>query len=215
MNFLGLDLSLTGSGIVEVDALGMATQVVRQDVPRRPPWAAYKEMRMLVGKLVQKPDRPMTAAIESPLLRGNGALERAGMWGAVVSLLGNCTVVVAPAQLKKFATGDHVAKKDRVRLAVYKRWGFEDESNDVVDAFVQLEPGSRAWTRTRKSATCATVQPRPQVSAAPPSDAGTVVSGGESPRSTSRVAVVQLPAVIVTLPEFSATRMRQPELSLE
>jgi len=136
MNFLGLDLSLTGSGIVEVDALGMATQVVRPDVPRRPPWAAYKEMRMLVGKLVQKPDRPMTAAIESPLLRGNGALERAGMWGAVVSLLGNCTVVVAPAQLKKFATGDHVAKKDKVRLAVYKRWGFEDESNDVVDAFV-------------------------------------------------------------------------------
>jgi crossover junction endodeoxyribonuclease RuvC len=44
-------------------------------------------------------------------------------------------VEVAPAQLKKFVLGKGNAKKDQVRLGVYKKWGFEHPSDNVVDAY--------------------------------------------------------------------------------
>lgn len=42
---------------------------------------------------------------------------------------------VAPATVKKFVTGSGRADKDKIMMAVYKRWGFEPESNDVADAY--------------------------------------------------------------------------------
>lgn len=42
---------------------------------------------------------------------------------------------VAPATVKKFVTGSGRADKDKIMLAVYKRWGFEPASNDVADAY--------------------------------------------------------------------------------
>ena len=42
---------------------------------------------------------------------------------------------VAPSTMKKFITGKGNTMKDQVRLSVYKRWQFEHESNDVVDAY--------------------------------------------------------------------------------
>jgi crossover junction endodeoxyribonuclease RuvC len=43
---------------------------------------------------------------------------------------------IAPAALKKFATGKGNADKEQIMLQVYKRWGFEAESNNVADAYV-------------------------------------------------------------------------------
>lgn len=63
-------------------------------------------------------------------------------------------VVVAPLQLKKFVLGKGKGQKDEVRLGVFKRWGFEHPSNDVVDAYAlavvglahlgKLEPDNQA-----------------------------------------------------------------------
>lgn len=44
-------------------------------------------------------------------------------------------VEVAPGTLKKFVTGKGSSKKDELRLAVFKAWGFENDSLDVIDAF--------------------------------------------------------------------------------
>ena len=43
-------------------------------------------------------------------------------------------VEVTPTQLKKFTTGKGVAPKDIMRLESYKRWDFEHDSDNVVDA---------------------------------------------------------------------------------
>jgi crossover junction endodeoxyribonuclease RuvC len=43
--------------------------------------------------------------------------------------------LVAPMQVKKFA-GDTKAKKDDMKLIVYKKWGLEFEDHNVVDAYV-------------------------------------------------------------------------------
>ncbi len=44
-------------------------------------------------------------------------------------------VVVAPTQLKKFVLGKGVGKKDQMRLGTFKRWGFENDSDNAVDAY--------------------------------------------------------------------------------
>lgn len=44
-------------------------------------------------------------------------------------------VIVAPTQLKKFVLGRGSGKKDEMRLGVYKRWGFEHSSDNIVDAY--------------------------------------------------------------------------------
>lgn len=43
--------------------------------------------------------------------------------------------LVAPTQLKKFILGKGSGKKDLHRLEVFKRWGFEHTSDNVVDAY--------------------------------------------------------------------------------
>ena len=48
-------------------------------------------------------------------------------------------LVVPPARLRSLPAGN--AKKDEVRLEVYKRWGFEAPTNDEVDAYVLARIG--------------------------------------------------------------------------
>jgi crossover junction endodeoxyribonuclease RuvC len=43
---------------------------------------------------------------------------------------------VAPSSVKKFATGKGNTKKDEMVLPIYKKWGFESNSDNIRDAFV-------------------------------------------------------------------------------
>jgi crossover junction endodeoxyribonuclease RuvC len=49
---------------------------------------------------------------------------------------GRSYVEIPPSTLKKFATGSGRAKKDELRLAVFKRWGKEFKTDHEVDAFI-------------------------------------------------------------------------------
>lgn len=49
--------------------------------------------------------------------------------------------VIAPTAIKKYVTGSGSAKKDEMRLAVYKRWAFEHKSDNVVDAYALAQAG--------------------------------------------------------------------------
>jgi crossover junction endodeoxyribonuclease RuvC len=59
-------------------------------------------------------------------------------WGIRIELYrrGIPYVDVAPSLLKKFTGAKGNASKERIAVEVYKRWGFEHDSNNVVDAFV-------------------------------------------------------------------------------
>ena len=50
-------------------------------------------------------------------------------------------MLVPPTVLKKFVTGKGNSKKDEMRLGAYKRWAFEDKSDDVVDAYCLAQMG--------------------------------------------------------------------------
>jgi Holliday junction resolvasome, endonuclease subunit len=43
---------------------------------------------------------------------------------------------VAPSTLKKFVLGKGVGKKEQVMMQVFKRWGYESETNNIADAYV-------------------------------------------------------------------------------
>jgi crossover junction endodeoxyribonuclease RuvC len=65
-----------------------------------------------------------------------GGVVRHALWEHGVDF-----VNIAPTVLKKFATGRGTAKKDQVRLAVYKCWRVEYETEHEIDAFVLAEIG--------------------------------------------------------------------------
>ena len=48
---------------------------------------------------------------------------------------------VAPGGLKKFASGKGNTKKDELVLPIYKKWGFESNSDNVRDAYVLAQIG--------------------------------------------------------------------------
>lgn len=53
---------------------------------------------------------------------------------------------VPPTVLKKYVTGKGNTKKDQMRLAVYKKWGYEHKSDNVVDAYALSRIGF-LWLR--------------------------------------------------------------------
>lgn len=48
---------------------------------------------------------------------------------------------VSPSSVKKFATGKGNVNKDAMVLPIYKRWGFEHNSDNVRDAYVLAQIG--------------------------------------------------------------------------
>jgi len=139
-NYMGLDLSLTSTGIVVVNSAGdvLTSGVVaskEKDMER------LLEIRFQITQIMVD-FNVMLTAIEGYAyhIRNSRALtglaELGGVVRSVLYASDNPYVDIPPASVKKFATGKGNARKDLMRLAVYKRWGFEHESNDVVDAFV-------------------------------------------------------------------------------
>lgn len=55
--------------------------------------------------------------------------------------LGLQVLEVAPAAVKKFATGKGTAKKEDMAVAIYKRWKKEFGTNDEADAYILAKIG--------------------------------------------------------------------------
>lgn len=157
---MGLDPSLTGFGVC---AIGPATPLTPGPSPRsgeKGDQAAehvqtcvltdpgkgdeitwrFQRIHDLLAQLARLVDRaqPVLVAIEGYSF-GSANASRLVELGAAVrrELLPFTEVVeVTPQWVKQFAGGKGNAQKDQVRLAVYKRWGFEAPTQDEVEAFV-------------------------------------------------------------------------------
>jgi crossover junction endodeoxyribonuclease RuvC len=138
-NFVGIDPSLRSTGLVALapDGTVLATAALTPASTlkgiRRAAWVADAVATFATSHA------PALVLIEG-YAHGGPMLAQMVEVGAMVrdrlESAGARWADVAPARLKKFATGKGNAKKDEIRLAVFKRWGFEAESNDEVDAFV-------------------------------------------------------------------------------
>lgn len=141
---VGLDLSLTGTGVALYGDGGWSTRLVRSkgaasaSLPER-----AERIERIADEVLQLVPLDALAVIEQPAYSKTvGSMhDRSGLWWAVVSRLyadGVFVVEVPPSTLKKFATGKGNAGKDEMLSATIRRYPDADVSdNNVADA-VQL-----------------------------------------------------------------------------
>ncbi|MBP9920147.1 MAG: hypothetical protein KBF43_16340 [Dermatophilaceae bacterium] len=145
MNVLGIDPSLTGTGVAHAEGLLTITSKPDDTLTGR---------RNRLGGIVHQLDdvvlgvkpwrferTPDLVVIEAPSLAQHsqaGTLDRNGLWWLIVDrllILGIPTVEVAPSTLKKFATGKGNATKADMRMALFQRAGLDVRDDNQVDAW--------------------------------------------------------------------------------
>lgn len=139
LNFIGLDLSLTGTAYVVLDSDGdiVGSKVIRPKYTGVRRLGEIKEH--LLALLTSLPPKTLFA-VEGYAFGSTTAAHAQGELGGLarLTLYENefPYIDVPPALVKKYATGKGNAPKEQVMLHVLKRWGHHFETNDEADAFV-------------------------------------------------------------------------------
>lgn len=141
MRVVGLDIS-TKTGMVILDenlnvllAKELNIKVYKSNLDRA------NKMSFLVMENLNLPQykRPGLVVLEGYGYSNTNTLVTLAEIGTAIrlSLLRNNIrmVDVPPTSLKKFITGKGTSQKDSIMLEIYKRWGFESETNNIADAF--------------------------------------------------------------------------------
>lgn len=143
--FIGLDLSLTGTGIAVISPDAVTTYTVGSkghDGDTYP--VRQQRLATMKSRVLQHvPDsESVILAMEGPSFgsTGGSAHERAGFWWLIYSALaerGQQVTVIVPSSLKRYATGAGGASKDTVLAAVVRRYLDVDvRNNNESDALV-------------------------------------------------------------------------------
>ncbi len=141
---MGIDPSLTSTGLVVVDADGRVLHHEAVTPGRDLPLLARFQTHVLRVRVLRDRYRPRLVVMEAPAYSRNGRnhTELVQLSGVIRWELRDSTPpatdtikLVNPMRLKKWAAGKGNVKKDQMRLAVYKRWGVDFESTDETDAF--------------------------------------------------------------------------------
>lgn len=147
---LGLDLSLTGTGVVILKD----GKIIKQELIKSKPTGdkPIDELKRIV-KIVDDISKVMCsttfdiAVIENlafGVRNATSLTQLAGLNYFVRAMLYNSNtpfVLVAPTSLKKFATSNGAAKKDEMLIAVYKRWGVTILDDNINDAYCLAQLG--------------------------------------------------------------------------
>lgn len=161
MIIIGIDPSLTGTGIARVDTddrLAVDTQTIkstgRKDATLDQRQARLHNLRLDIGLACHPTNTPLPdlVVIETPSLgqqRQGGTLDRHGLFWYILDWFTTYdrnpipVVGVSPAQVKKYATGKGNADKDTVLLAVARRFPHVDVTdNNQADALVLAAMGA-------------------------------------------------------------------------
>lgn len=157
---VGLDLSLTGTGIaVGGGGLGLES-VVTQKIGSKPhksnpDWKdpswddRFDRTTLLVNRIANYVPRGSLVLVEAPAYgaKGGSAHDRSGLWWMIFARLTymGCTVVPTNvATVKTYATGKGNADKDEVLAAVVRRYAeINVTGNDIADAVTLMAIGLR------------------------------------------------------------------------
>lgn len=158
MKVVGLDLSLTSTGVAVATQNGAVTDRITSKPVRKvgkgdPPLTIGERaarLDELVDDIVEHVSGADLVVVEGPSLgqsRQAGEHGRAGLWWLVAWRLWarNLPVVeVTPAGVKRYATGNGGAAKDDVLSAVIRRYPTVDvNGHDEADALVLAAMGAR------------------------------------------------------------------------
>lgn len=162
MLIVGLDLSLTSSGVARVrldvpTSVGFAPphrlhRITSKAVAGRDTAAKSRRLRTIAGDVTQLCAGADLVLVEGPSYgsEGRGTWDRAGLWWLVVARLtgaGLNVVEVPPSNLKQYVLGKGGGKdtgKDQMLAAVIKRYHWADVTgNDIADALGLAAMGAR------------------------------------------------------------------------
>lgn len=152
VKIIGIDASLTSTGIAVFN--GILTQT-----------AAIQSKKFGTDRLIEIRERAKViidgadlVAIEGYAFARPNQSHQIGELGGVLRVLFHemklKVLEVAPSQVKKFATGKGNADKEKMAVAVYKRWGREFATNDECDAFVLTEIGRAYFSQANNLIAC-------------------------------------------------------------
>lgn len=133
---LGIDLSLTGTGLATIDDDGLHAWTFKSKL------TGLARLRSIRAELAYQRQDITLVVLEGPSYGSQqgsqqGHHERAGLWWLVVERLDQQSIPVAvapPKSLKKYATGKGNASKEQVLVAAAKRIEGFDGDNNAADA---------------------------------------------------------------------------------
>jgi len=136
--YCGLDLSLTGTGIVILSETGgvIHAETVKNNL-RGPERLVH--IRKVIKDIMLDAE-PLVTCIEDYAMgiRAGQSFSIGELGGVARVLLYEMQVpynLISPTQVKKFITGKGNAEKDVIMLSVYKNFGYEAKDNNIADAF--------------------------------------------------------------------------------
>lgn len=141
--YVGLDLS-SKMGVVILDDDGKVVldeEVEFKDTPD--PERMYKLWQYIEGVLNTETDSIIIEGFSFGS-KGQGSDFQYGIGWLVRTMLftkGVSYLDVAPTQVKKFATGKGNSAKPQMILPIYKKWGYENTSDNVIDAYILARIG--------------------------------------------------------------------------
>ncbi len=184
MRIVGIDASLTATGIAVIDTSGLEDPIYTMTVSSKPGGSDLRQRMFRLDRIAETINNHIEgadlAAIEAPSYgsRNGQAWERAGLWWHVVRRAWGMDVPVVeipPKSLKKFATGKGNADKALVAAAMTRLWPDAAPDNDnEFDALtlatigaVRLAPQTLPFTPLeRHRATCDAIDWPKEVDAA-------------------------------------------------
>lgn len=141
---LGLDLSLTGTGVVILTDGKLVKQVLIKSKPvGDKPVDELKRIEKIVDE-IHKATCSLTidiAVIENLAFGVRNATSLTQLAGLNYFVRSMCLVtgipfvLVAPTSLKKYVTGNGAAKKDAMLMETFKRWGVTMLNDNECDAY--------------------------------------------------------------------------------
>ena len=142
---LGIDLSLTGTGLSVLDGDKLVFSECYKPKNKSGPDRLI-EIRHKVSETIDK-YQPGLICLEGYSFGSRGrAVFQTGELGGLIRVLlhksGIKWIEITPSQVKKFATGMGNCGKDIVLQQVYKRWGMEFKTSDEADAFILAKIGA-------------------------------------------------------------------------
>lgn len=140
MNIMGLDISLTGTGLV---VLNDKLEIVRQSLITSKPIAdRFNRFHGILDSIMSdvRTHQPKIVIIEGYSYNSNGGsmFDRAELGGIIKKALWDKKVKfeeLAPTSLKKFITGKGNAPKELMMLKTFKKFGVEFSDNNLCDAY--------------------------------------------------------------------------------
>jgi crossover junction endodeoxyribonuclease RuvC len=139
--FIGIDASLSSTGIVVLDGRGeiYSRMIISSKL------TGTERLKDLSKKTKEYLSNFVPCRLIPVFLENYSFGSRAGQafsigeWGGVLRVLlnemGFKVTGIAPTVLKKFITGKGNAKKEQMLLQTFKKFGQEFDNNDICDAF--------------------------------------------------------------------------------